>query len=182
MTISKGGGMEAFAFISQDASPSSWGTASYYGGFFLAATQGAPGRIYVYDLPQGADTAHIVRAPVTSFTDDLINYKISDIFYSEEKGLLLVLYDDVCHNGASTCTDGYNGTSYVGALQVLRLDTGTGRFVNQAAMKTPYVGCEAITCSGSNLYLGLDQNAAQRGVNGLDKNYVLEYKDFLDSY
>jgi hypothetical protein len=182
MTISKGGGMEAFAFIPQDACPSSWGTASYYGGFFLAASQGERGTIYVYDLPQGGGNSHVVDAPVTSFTDDLIAYKVSDICYSESKGLLLVLFDDTCRNGASTCTDGYNDTKYVGALQILQLDTDTGTFVNQAAMKTPYVGCEALTCSGDNIYIGLDQTSAQFTANGLDQNYVLEYKDFLSDY
>ena len=155
-------GMEAMTFIPDGQYPSSWGTSSYYGGLFLAAFQSEPGRIYVYDLPQGQGLTQNVN-PIGSFRSPALNMMISDMYYSTEKNILYVLYDDA--------TD---------ALQELALNShGTG-FVQNYLTTPPYVGCEAVAQTGNNLYIGLDQEGTQMSDNGLTANYVYEYPGFTN--
>jgi len=178
MTIDGAGGMEGMTFIPQEDCPSSWGTASYYGGFFLVAVQSARGTIYVYDLPQGGGTSHTVNAPVASFTDELLGLKISDMCYDKNSQRLIVLYDDTARGDYT----GVGSSDYVGAIQVLKLDNGT--FISTLAERTPYVGSEGVAYNNNNLFIALDQSGSkdsstsQWGVNGLTDNTVTKYSNF----
>lgn len=179
MPIDGAGGMEGLTFIPQEGCPSSWGTASYYGGFFLVAVQSRRGTIYVYDLPQGGGTAHTVAQPVTSFTDELLDLKISDMCYDKGSQRLIVLYDDTAHGDYT----GVGTSDFVGALQVLKLDDD-GNFASTLTTRTPYVGSEGVGYNNNNLFIALDQSGSsssstsQWGVNGLTENTVTKYSNF----
>ncbi len=145
-------GMEAMTFVPDQYCPSSWGSSSYYGGFFLVGLQSKPGVIYVYDLPKGNGSAHTVKKAVTSFTTGQVNLKTSDMCF--DNGSLYILYDDSFD-----------------ALQVLTLSKSGVSFTNQTM--PPTKNCEGITVNGSTVYLALDQNS-----NSLN-NYVYQLDQFV---
>jgi hypothetical protein len=155
-------GMEAMTFVPDGAYPSSWGTSSYYGGLFFASFQSEPGKVYVYDLPQGNGQSHNVNS-IHSFTSPLLNMKVSDMYYSAQLAILYVLYDDT-----------------TGSLQELVLNTNKTGYNQKYQTTPPYVGCEAVAQNGTNLYLGLDQNGSQMNQNHLTTNYVFEYPGFTN--
>jgi hypothetical protein len=162
LSLDNNSGMEGLTFIPDGQYPSSWGTSSHYGGLFLAAFQSYPGQIYVYDLPTGGGTSHDVRA-LLSFQTGQSTQKISDLCFSN--GVLYVLYDD------STDT-----------LEEMVLNTNKTAFTTRYITTTPYVGTEAITLLGPDLYLGLDQTSTQFTDNGLTTNLVTKYSNYTSSH
>lgn len=173
VTPDNNAGMEAMTFVPDGHYPSSWlpskqnGQSLYYGGVFLVAFQTVPGRIYVYDLPQGNSATQEVNS-VHSFTSGLqASRKLSDLFYVETSDTLYALYDDDANK-----TD---------VLQELTLDDDGVSLQYQT--HPPYYGCEAIAVNGSTLYLGIDQNATQfanNGGTGTLTNYVYEFDSYTD--
>lgn len=146
------GGMEAMTFVPDAYCPSSWGSSSYYGGFFLVALQSKPGTVYVYDLPKGSGKSHTVKDYVASFSTDVLNLKSSDMCF--DAGKLYILYDDTFD-----------------ALQVFNLSKDGITLANQT--QPPTKNCEGITVNGTTLYLALDQNS-----NSKD-NYVYQLDQFV---
>jgi hypothetical protein len=155
-----GKGMEAMTFIPDGSYPSGWGTSSYYGGLFIAAFQSETGKIYVYDLPKGSGQTQDAKG-IGHFTSPLLSKSLSDLHYSTKKDILYALYDD--------STD---------SLQEVVLSDDKTKFVQQYLTTPPYVGCEALTQKGSNLYIGLDQSSQEMTDNELAANFVYEYPDF----
>lgn len=168
-----GAGMEAMTFVPDGDYPASWlpsgqhGQSLYYGGVFLVGFQSKPGKIYVYDLPQGNGTSHDVNS-VYSFTTDLASgRKLSDLCYDAGSQILYALYDDSANS--------------LDVLQELRLNANGIALLYQT--QPPYYGCEAVAINGSTLYLGLDQNATQwanNGGTGTLTNYVYAFNNYTN--
>jgi hypothetical protein len=164
-------GMEGLTFVPVGSYPSAWTSATpYYGGVMLAAFQSYPGTIYAFNLPKGNGDTHNVQA-IAQFTTQLADKKISELAFAN--GKLYVLYDD--------------STDW---LEELVLNADQTAFVTTFVTQPPYVGNEAMTVLGSDLYLGLDQSGkspAQSGgptgqyaTNGLADDYVFKYAGYAN--
>ncbi len=167
LPVGGGDGMEAMTFVPNGYYPTSYLPSvriegveitipPYYGGLFFAACQADNGLIYVYNLEKGNGTSHDATSVATFSTG--VDMKISDLYFLN--GNLYVLYDDTTD---ALQTMSWNGTEYT----------------NVESITPPYVGCEALTVYGDDLYIGLDQNSSQMSTNGLGYNYVFQFSNFL---
>ncbi|HVZ38367.1 MAG TPA: hypothetical protein VHI13_03750 [Candidatus Kapabacteria bacterium] len=169
MPLASNAGMEACTYVPYSACPQTWDVPTGHNGYFFAATQQAPGSIFIYDLPAANGGHQTVSTFKYRLDPPLVQaYKISDMFYSSNQNILYVLFDD-----QSTSN---NTTTYFSVLQGLRANSE--QFLSQGYMQAPYCGCEGVAEYSGDLYLGLDQNGSQKSQNGLNYNYVYKYADF----
>lgn len=171
MELKARNGMEGFTFVPRGECPSTWQEESRgYGGYFFAATQAAPGVIYVYDLPRGNGTKQTVQPSFRLVSQPELKLKISDLFFSLSRKILYVLFDDEIEEDS--------GTSFISVLQGLQVEGDHFKSIGDMHMK--YCGCEAVAEYQGDLYIGLDQSGDQMRQNEElgKRNYVFRCRGF----
>ena len=171
LPVSGANGMEGMTFV-PDGHHGLADAGAPFNGLFLAASQKEKGKIFFYklDRPTEKPTQDLTGTRLTdSLGAPLLAEKISDLYYSEAKKRLYVLYDEGSSSKKSDCSSAGRW------LQVLALVESGGKKVwTQSALYAPVFdkktnaemhGMEAVAVWGSDLYIGLDQLANQAVCN-----------------